>query len=123
MSTKWLAALTVLLSVAVGYVTNLLTERWSWGLGIGFAVLVGGLVAVTVRATGSDAGADATFRIETASGGRVARNRLTGGRPARFRLRATRRGTISGNRANMADGDTVLRARGGEIEDNRLEGR
>ncbi|MFH8282415.1 hypothetical protein [Streptomyces antibioticus] len=80
-----MAALTVLLSVAVGFVTNLLTEKWSWGLGIGIVVLVGGLVAVTVR--------------------------------------ATRRGTISGNRANVADGDTVLRARGGETEDNRLEGR
>ncbi|MET9128793.1 hypothetical protein ABZX44_02940, partial [Streptomyces antibioticus] len=32
-------------------------------------------MAVTVRATGSDTGADATLQIETASGGRVARNR------------------------------------------------
>lgn len=113
-----MAGLSVLLSVAVGVVTNLLTDTWSWTLGVGFAVLVCGLVAVTVKGTTSGSEADETFRIEAASGGRVVENRSTVGGQGRLRLRATRRGTIMRNITRLGRGSAVLKARGGEISDN-----
>ncbi|OIJ63651.1 hypothetical protein WN71_033070 [Streptomyces mangrovisoli] len=122
MSAKWMAGLAVVLSVAVGVVTNLLTEKWSWTLAVGFAVLLGGLVTVTVLAA-SGQGTDGTSRLEAASGGRVTGNRLTGGRRSRFWLRATRRGTVGRNTVNLEHGEAVLKARGGQVEDNTIEGR
>ncbi|MFF0445184.1 hypothetical protein ACFYT4_01990 [Streptomyces sp. NPDC004609] len=117
MNAKWAAALSVLLSVAVGVVTNLLTNAWSWTLGAGFAVLVCALVAVAVLGT-SSAEDDGPVTMEATSGGRVTGNTSTVGLSGRLRLRASRRGVVRDNTTQTGDGTAELRARNGEISGN-----
>src|SRR5882757_1167087 len=50
--TRTAAALSVILSAALGYATNLLTNHWSWGLAIGaLAVLAASIWLATRPAT------------------------------------------------------------------------
>ncbi|MEU8893942.1 hypothetical protein [Streptomyces sp. NPDC048442] len=121
MEPRTVAVAGVLVSVATGVVTNLVTERWSWTLGAALAVLVAVGAYLAVQA--SNGSSRRTRARQTARrGGRITRSGITASGDADAQQRADRDGQISNSPITARDSDADQRARdGGQITDSELD--
>ncbi|MFK0043227.1 hypothetical protein ACIQU4_03820 [Streptomyces sp. NPDC090741] len=117
------AALSVTLSAATGYVTNMVTDEWNWSLGIALGVFVAAAAALAWwdRAH-TDTGPRRTTVRQTAEGGST----ITGGAiTARLGSdvteNAVNRGTIRNSTIEAGNAAQVERkADDSRIEDNQI---
>jgi hypothetical protein len=110
----------VVVSVAAGVVTNLVTSKWSWGL----AVLLAGLVACAAALAGASAvnGADRRRTVvrQRARGGRVVNSIVEADAGARVEELASGSGQIIDAHTRASGADVRRVARGGTIEGGNI---
>jgi hypothetical protein len=110
----------VVVSVAAGVVTNLVTAKWSWGL----AVLLAGLVACGAALAGASAvnGADRRRTVvrQRARGGRVVNSVVEADAGARVEELASGSGQIIDAHTRASGADVRRVAGGGTIEGGNI---
>ncbi|MXM66484.1 hypothetical protein GR925_24405 [Streptomyces sp. HUCO-GS316] len=119
---KTIAAGGFVVSVATGYVTNLLTEQRSWALFAFLAVLVAVGIILAIQGAVAPAGRRTRARIRADRGGRIERSGVTGRQGGVIRQRATRRGRITDSPVIVreADADQTVK-KDGEIVDSPVD--
>ncbi len=114
------AGLTVVLSITTGFVTNLVTDEWSWTVGAAFAVLV--VASVVFAVAGASAPGSRTRVREVAKGGStMSGGRIDASHGADVRIRATRRGRFLDSSTTARGADVDRRADGSEIRSRDVE--
>ncbi|BBC29399.1 hypothetical protein SGFS_006930 [Streptomyces graminofaciens] len=107
----------VLVGIATGVVTNLITDRWSWTMAMAMAVLAaaGIWLALLTQA----ASRRTRHRIRASRGGRIENSAATGRGGADIKQNATHGGIISGSPVTARGADVYQQTgRHGHITDS-----
>ena len=119
---KTIAAGGFVVSVATGYVTNLITNQWSWSLAAFLAVLMAAGITLAVTSAAPPAGRRTRARIRAGRGGRIERSGVTGREGADIRQRTNRRGRITDSPVTVRDADLdQIAPKDGEIVDSPVD--
>ncbi|MFD3940477.1 hypothetical protein ACFWSF_37770 [Streptomyces sp. NPDC058611] len=120
---KTLASAAMVVSVATGIVTNLITSEWSWSLAAALIILVVLAVAIAVWNTSSGAPSRTRVSQKAKRGGRINASGVTARNGGRVQQRATGQGEIENSRVTSRDSDVEQKAaRKGKITNSPLDG-
>ena len=117
---RLLAILAVLVSAAVGAVTNLITNRWSWTLAAVLAVLLVASAALAAQAVGARRGDRPRIRQKAAGRSRIDRSGIKV-EDASITQTARRRGTITRSPIDARGTDVTQTAANAEITDSPID--
>ncbi|MER6132108.1 hypothetical protein [Streptomyces sp. NPDC001815] len=119
---KTLAAAAVVVTVATGVVTNLITSRWNWSLGAALIILVLLGVAITVWNTSGGAPDRTRVTQKASRGGQINGSGVTARNGGEVRQRATGKGEIENSplTSRGADADQGVH-RKGKISNSPLD--
>ncbi len=87
------AGITVVLSVASGFLVNLLTQQWTWALAAALLVIVLAWIAVAVMEAEHGPG-ESRVRQRASRGGKIIRSPINARRPGAVKVTADRDGEI-----------------------------
>ncbi|WP_338675147.1 hypothetical protein V1460_20770 [Streptomyces sp. SCSIO 30461] len=122
MGPKAVAAAGVVVGIATGVVTNLITSRWSWSLAATLAVLAIAAVAIAVQSIGSGTQSRSWVRVRAGHGGQITGSGVTVRDGGSATQTATREGNITDSPATSRAADTRQSAtRGGAITNSPVD--
>jgi hypothetical protein len=117
---RLLAVLAVLVSAAVGAVTNLITNRWSWTLAAVLAVLLVASAALASQAAGAKRGDRPRIRQKATGRSRIDHSGIKA-KDASITQTARRKGTITGSRIDVRGVDVAQTAAAADITDSPID--
>ncbi|NDZ68253.1 hypothetical protein [Streptomyces cyaneofuscatus] len=116
---KTISAGGVLVSVATGIVTNLVTDEWSWTLGGALAVLTVAAIWLAIVTSSAPPAARSRHEIRSDHHGLIKKSGATGREGAVIKQTATRHGTIENSRVIARHADVEQEVdNGGRIVDS-----
>jgi uncharacterized membrane protein YdbT with pleckstrin-like domain len=119
-SPRLLAVLAVLVSAAVGAVTNLITNRWNWTLAAVLAVLLAASAALAAQTTGARRGDWTRIRQKATGHSRIDHSGIKA-KDASITQTARRKGTITGSPIDAHDADVAQTAAAADITDSPID--
>ncbi|MCG6498805.1 hypothetical protein [Kitasatospora sp. A2-31] len=112
----------MLVSLAVGVVTNLITDQWSWPLTAALGALTIAAVLIAVTGVGGSPGSRTRIRQRAGRGGSILRSPAHGRDGADIVQIAVQNGHITDSPVSASNADVDQRAsRHGQIEGSRLD--
>lgn len=115
------AALSVVLSAGSGAVTNMVTQKWSWTLGVGLVVLVLAAAGLAWHTTATAPAPGTTVRQRATGKSRIEGGRIDARQGARVEETARDNATIENSTITTTGGNVVREAEDSVIRGNELK--
>jgi hypothetical protein len=118
-SARVTAVLSVIVSVGIGIVTNLITDSWTWTLGVVLALLVCGAVLLALAGTSSPTRTTVNQRVT--GGSKISRGKIVASSGSNVDETATDQSLIEGSTIRAKDADVARRADRSTIQDDEID--